>query len=207
MEKQVIFQNDREIKEAKRDFLDCQADVNAFLAECKKCKLQINSIPELITLINNPRPESNLQYLNSIKEEDIPSAGDLKMSKDEFFKTLELPNLDKLVGMAIRLQSRVNRIDLGTLSKDKLTWDQVKFDKYKDGLIVKSDSILAAKILNIANATGALYDYLLKVAEEKNINKSITQNLGHQVPYMIRQTGHKFFVDVEYFKSLENAIK
>ncbi len=207
MEKQIIYQDNREIFESERDFKDAQHDVNEFLVEAKKCKIQINDIPELIALIHNPKAESDRHYMETIKEEDIPGTELFKQTKAEFFKTLDLPNRDKLVNLAIKLQSRTQRLPLGTLSKDKLIWDQVKFDEHKNSFIVRDDSELAGLLLGIAGKVEKLRDYFERVGKEKNMNISILNRLLPSLPGLLIESGKKVYVNPDEYNSLKEALK
>ena len=202
-----IYKDERAIFEAESEFKDIQNDVNEFIAECIKCKLQVNDLPQLIGLISNTKAESNAQYRARITDADLQTEGGLQRNKDEFFKTLILPNITKLNDLAIRLHPRVNRIDLGVLDKNKLSWSQGKFNDYAAGFVVKSDTELSKHLLKIAKEVEGLKSYLQGVSEEKQQNITILSNLLPNLPRLLLESGRKIYVNPTSYNELKDAIK
>ena len=207
MENLTIYKNEQEIFESERDFKAIQEKVNEFLIELKRCKLKINNIQDLTGLISNTKAEARQQYLNQIKDEDIPGSGSLKQSREQFFSTLQTPDLSKLLQLSAFLHPRVSRITLGTLSGNKLCWDQKVFDEYAQGYITTDNSELASKLMDIAQAVEAFKHHLQEVAIEKKIDITLLSNLLPNLQKLLIEQGNKIYLYPPLVEDLKNAIK
>ena len=207
MENLTIFKNEQELFESERDFKAIQEKVNEFLTEAKKCKLKINNIQDLTSLISTTKSEARAQYLNQIKPEDIPGTLNFKQTREEFFKTLQTPDLTKLLQLSAFLHPRVSRITLGVLSENKLCWDQKVFDAYASGYITKDNSELASKLMDIAQAVEKFKAYLQEVAIEKKIDITLLSNLLPNLQKLLIEEGNKIYLYPPLVQDLKNAIK
>ena len=207
MENLTIYKNEQELFESERDFKSIQSKVNEFLTEAQKCKLQINSITDLTGLISNTRAEARQQYLNQIKDSDIPGTENFKQTREEFIKTLQLPDLSKLLQLSAFLHPRVSRISLGTLSGNKLCWDQKKFDKYSDGFIVKSDTELSKHIMKIAESVEEFKNYLQDLAIKQKQDITLLSNLLPSVGRLLVESGKKIYINTSAYNQLTESIK
>lgn len=204
---QTIFIDNRAISDAKREFLNAQNDVNEFLKEAKKCKLQVNDIAQLHGLIINTQAEANAQYKAKITDADLETTGGMKLKKEDFFKTLDLPDISKLVKLGIHLHIYAKRLDLGTLNKNKMEWSQRNFDQYTDQFVVRSDSELSKKLLAIADSVTELREYLQDVADKKKMDVTILSNLLPSLPALLIESGKKVYVNPTYYEALKESIR
>jgi len=207
MENLTIYKNEQELFESERDFKALQSKTDQFLIECKKCKLKVNNLEDLTGLISNTKAEARQQYLNQIKDSDIPGTDNFKQTKEEFFKTLQTPDLSKLLQLSAFLHPRVARINLGTLSGNKLCWDQKVFDEYANGYVTKDNSEIASKLMDIAQAVEAFKHHLQEVAIEKKIDITLLSNLLPNLQKLLIEEGNKIYLYPPLVEDLKNAIK
>lgn len=207
MENLEIYRDAKQIHESKLDFEAIVKDVNKFLVECKVCKLQVKDLTQLTGLVNNLKSEARAQYLAKIKDAELETASGLSRDKEEYFKTLKTPNLDKLFQLSLLLHSRIGRIELGKLSENKLEWDQGKFDAYKNGLIITDNSELAVKLLAVAKSVNEFRAYLQGIADKEGMAINLLGNLLPNLQRLLIQEGNEIYLYPPVFNEIKEAIK